>query len=255
MTTGPTEEALFTAHTEAKEWDDGSRALILTGSHARGDAHPESDLDLRIVGEGPSSKLRKRREPFLISISAMSEEENRKAFSDPSECAELIPGWRTALILIDPKGTAQKLKDEAEAWSWDQVDAGEVDDWVAEQLTAMSEEIHTLVGNLDQDIRPAAAATVSGIATELPSVMAVRRRVLYSSEKELWDRVADEMGGDWGDLQSQALGEASLEDAAEAAFRLFVIAAADAEKTFDDRQREVVHHACKLAKERIEAAS
>lgn len=255
MTRGPDQEALETARAEAKEWDDGSRSVILTGSHARGDAHPESDLDLRIVGEGPDSRLLKRREPHLISISALTEEEHRDGFTDPSECAEVVPGWRGAVILVDPTGVAEKLKDEAERWDWSEVDSDDADNWVADELTSLAEEVHTLVGNLDQDLRSAAAATISGIATDLPPVMAVHRRQLYSSEKELWDRVAEEMGGRWGELQAKALGDGSFEESVTAAMQLFLVATEDASDLFDNRERSVVDHARQLARELIESSS
>jgi Nucleotidyltransferase domain len=255
MRNGPSEEALQTAKAEAAGWDDGKRSLILTGSHARGDAHPESDLDIRIVGDGPSSKILKRRGEFLISISAQTEDEQRDGFTDPSECAELVPGWRTAIVLVDPTGVAEKLKAAADEWDWSHIDSGEADDYVAEQITTLAEEIHTLIGDIDQDLRPAAAATFSGIATELPPIMTVRRRLLYSSEKELWDRVAEEMGAPWGELQACALGEGSFEEAAKAAMRLFIIAVDDSIDLFDETQREVVMHARRLAEDRLEEQS
>lgn len=247
MSKGPSEEALATARAEAQEWDDGRRAVVLTGSHARGDADPESDLDIRIVGEGPSKRLLKRRGDFLISISAQTEDEHRDAMTDPSECTEVVPGWRSAIVLVDPNGAAARIKSEAESWDWSELDSDAVDEWVAEQLTSLAEEIHTLVGNLNQDIRPAAAATFSGIATDLAPVMTVRRRLLYSSEKELWDVVADEMGGRWGELQSTALGDGTFDEAVDAAMDLFILAVDDSNDLFDARQRDVVEHARSLA--------
>ena len=99
---GPSERALEVARAEGRElMAAGAEAVFLTGSHARGDAHPESDLDVRALGEGSSPSL-KRHDEFLISTSWTSRDENEKTFRDPSQVGQSIPGWRGAVILEDP---------------------------------------------------------------------------------------------------------------------------------------------------------
>ena len=245
---GPSERALEVARAETKELiEEGAEAVFLTGSHARGDANEHSDLDLRVVGDGPEKKL-KRHDEFLVAISWLTLNEHRDAFDDPSQVGSVVPGWTSALILHDPHGIAAGLKKEAEDWDWDRI-TDKAHEWIAQEVTEYAEEIHTLLGNFEDHKPAAAAAERSQLAMHLAQVMSVYKQILYESENDLWDLVADAMGGRYGELQKKALAQShiDLEGSAAAARQLFAIAAAEVQHLLDADQRDVVAHACEIA--------
>ena len=250
---GPSARALEVAKKEAKQLkDSGADAVFLTGSHARGDAHPESDLDVRAIGAGSSPPL-KRHDEFLVSTSWTPRDDSEEAFKDPAGVGQSVPGWRGAVILEDPDGVAAKLKARAEEWDWDEI-ASKADEWVAEQVTDYAEEVHTLIGNLDQDQMTGAAAIRSQLALHLAQFLSVHHRLLYETENELWDEVAKVMGPDYAARQLFALGveDATLEESCNAALGLFVIAAKETMHLLNATQQAVVEHAVKLAGGRLD---
>lgn len=249
---GPSERALQVAKKETERLvAHGALAVILTGSHANGTANDYSDLDLRAIGEGPSKKL-KRHDEFLVSISFMTADEHEDAFSDPEEAPSIVPGWTSAVILHDAEGHAARLKARAASWSWAEI-AEKCDQWVATEMTELAEEIHTILGNLEQDKPAAAAAERSQVAMKLAQTLAVHKRIAYESENDLWDLVADAMGGDYSRLQRKALAqdEVALHESLHAALQLFALSAGETQRLLDDDQREVVTRACELAAHRF----
>ncbi len=227
--------------------DRGAQAVVLSGSHVRGDAHTESDIDLFVVGRGPSYRLERRGE-FLVATSWSTERRYRAAFRSPASAGGAVPCWRQALIIRDPHGVAAALQQEARGWRWESIDK-RCDSWVAEEITGYAEEVHRLVGQLELGHELATAVQRSVLALRLAQILAVHLRILYETENVLWDAVGERMGGEWRRAQAAALGvtDAGFEETCRAALRLYVLAAEEAGHLLDGRQRAVVEHACALA--------
>jgi hypothetical protein len=224
---------------------DGARAVALTGSFALGQGHPESDLDLIALGDGPEYRLF-RSEPFLVSLAFRSPEAVRNEFANPMRMCTSVPGWRSAVILHDVAGEAAALKADADAWTWERV-RQITDAWVADELTGLAEEVHKLV------MRRAAPgndglALGGYLAVQLPRVMCVRHRRLYGTDSRLWEEAAEAMGPEWAANVETVFGtsQASLQERCQAALRLYATAAESVSQLLDERQAAVVSHALQL---------
>lgn len=223
---------------------EGAEAVFFSGSHVRGAASIDSDIDLYALGAGPEYLL-ERAEPFLLSISWTTPDRIRAALRDPLRCAGVVPGLRRALLLHDPNGIAAALQAEARAWTWELLDPVAIDSAVAEELYGYAEEVQKLVANLRRGRIRVALVQRSVLALRLARIMAAYRRLLYEAEDDLWDDVARRIGPDWERAQAAALGEhgESPEESCRAALDLFALAAAELEACFNERQRAVVRHA------------
>lgn len=91
------------------------------------------------------------------------------------------------------------------------------------------------------------------LATRLAIVLSVHRRILYDTEKVLWDLVAAAEGARWREAQSAAFALAgeSPDEAAAAALTLYLSASEAADELLDARQRAVVEHARTIARDAI----
>lgn len=227
---------------------DGAGAVVVSGSYARGDAVPESDLDIFVVGPELYACKLERRGGLLVSVSSQPFEVCREAFEAPGSVGKVVPGWREALPIHDPGGLAAALTREAARWRWEPL--GErCDRWVAEGITGLAEEVHKLAAALRHGNRSGAAIQRSLLAVHLAPILAVHHRILYGSENRLWDTVSEAMGEEWGRAQHAALGldDKPFSETCEAALQLYALAANEVENLLDKRQAGVVERACRLA--------
>jgi predicted nucleotidyltransferase len=227
--------------------NQGAEAVVVFGSQVREDAYKESDVDLHAIGKGLSYRLERFRN-FLVSTSWATVQQHNRSFRNPSEVGGIIPAWRNALVIYDPQKIAEELKEKARKWKWASL-GSRADEWVAEELSGWAEEVHRLIGNLQLKRRSAAAVQRSVLAIQMAKVLSVHHRILYDSENRLWDLVSAKMGKSWASAQSTALGEGgeSFEDTCDAALRLFSLTAQEVKHLLDERQFQVVAHACKIA--------
>jgi hypothetical protein len=231
----------------------GARAVVLAGSHVRGDANVHSDIDLIAIlpkAIEPHERPRalrpyRMREDHLVSLACETSASVRAAFRSPERATTFVPGWREAIILADPHGIASRLKRAAERWSWEDI-TDEADRYVAASITGLAEEVHKMAGMSYTGNVHAAAAQRSILAVWLAGVMAVRHRILFGTDNVLWERVGERMGPRWRRAQAAALceGGESFEESSGAALYLYGLAACDALPLLDRDQHQVVAEAC-----------
>jgi hypothetical protein len=231
---------------------DGALAVVLTGSHVRGDAHAESDIDLvavyRKAADGRAGSPSVRRGGRLVVTASETVASVRAGFRSPRLLGTYVPGWRDAVILFDPEGIARRLQAMARRWSWAPVEAA-CDQWVADEITGFAEEVHKLTVALERHEDAKAAVQRAMIALRMASVVAIRRRMLSGTENVLWDLAGAAMGSEWARTQAVALGArpASPAEGCRAALKLYALTADDVMPLLDREQRSVVRHAVSLA--------
>jgi hypothetical protein len=228
--------------------ENGAQAVALVGSHASGDAGPESDLDLLAIGPETCTWNLQLRGGLLVSVSSRQLEEHREAFALPEAVFTVVPGWRGAVILHDPEGLAASLVREARKWNWGPLERS-CDAWVGEQITGYAEEVLKLVAALRGGNTSTAAVQRSLLAVRLAPILAVHRRILCGSENHLWDLVSDAMGEEWRREQAAALGQhdETFQKTCTAALRLYELAVGEVSPLLDERQRDVTGYALAMA--------
>lgn len=234
---------------------DGAEAVVLVGSHARGEAGSNSDVDLLAVGDDSYLPRLEVRNGLLVSVSMQPVSViRREDFGLPGMVCEAVPGWRGAVILEDPSGLADSLIEEAHSWTWEPLNK-RCDAWVAEEIAARAETVGKLVGSLRKGNHHTASVKRHSIAANLARTLAVHHRILYGSENRMWRLVSEAMGEEWARAQSAALGldGEPFHETCRAAMELYVIAANEVRALLDERQRKVVAQAGATAKKALKA--
>lgn len=223
--------------------DGGALGAALMGSHARGDAHPLSDVD--IVGLGRGAADFREEDGVILSISWVEPEAAMASFTMPHELVMTVPGWRAALPLSDPNGRVAEVIAAARNWCWSADLDDKAREWLANEVTGYCEEVFGLVRSIESSDDYPAAVVRSVFALRCANLIAVRHGVLYDSEKHLWGLIADRQGGSWRRMQDAAfaLDGESVGSSARAALQLFQMVVEESWPDLSAAQRVVVDHA------------
>jgi hypothetical protein len=175
-------------------------AVALTGSHARGDATRYSDMDiLRFVAKLPETESQrytlKHIQGRLVSITTTTIAAKRDELTRPEDAIRAVPGLRQMRVLLDRNDSLGRLKQEAESFTWEPVQAA-ADEYASYNLMGCAEEVHKiLTGLLASDESTLAYANL-GLYLGLVKVVAVQRNVLIYSDNTYFQQAQEAAGRD-----------------------------------------------------------
>lgn len=227
---------------------DGARAVVLSGSWARKEAHRFSDLDLWVLGHSGRPSFTWR-DPFLVSVSHINPASERRKFLAPPHTGELLGAWLSAVPLYDAHGDARRLKEYAERFRWGRVDP-RCNRWVARSIVQWGEEAIKIIGSMARGEFDTAAVCRNLLAESLVFVLAVHRRTVWTTDNGLWARLGREEGPEWMKVQRRALalsGE-SLERSTRAALELYARTADRVRSVLRPSELSTVERVCTLVR-------
>lgn len=129
--------------------EEGVRAVVLTGSHARGEADAWSDLDLAVLvtEDRLARDTVAYREGRLVSVERRTVAERERAFAEPEAALWTLEALRTGRALHDPDGVFAALQARARAFAWTEVEA-QAHLRAGQLIAGMAEEVHKVIGGL-----------------------------------------------------------------------------------------------------------
>ncbi|MCX7670667.1 MAG: nucleotidyltransferase domain-containing protein [Anaerolineae bacterium] len=200
--------------------------LVLTGSHARGDATCFSDVDLgRFVTTLPEAEEERytllRREGWLISLFTTTVAARRAELARPESAIWAVPGMRQARILFDRDGSLAALRAEAEAFRWEPLQEA-ADAYASYQLMGLAEEAHKVMAGLRGGDETLALYGTYGLVLGLAQAVAVQRGALIHTENVFFRQVQEAVGtaSPWAAAFRRAVGlEPAPADGAPALWR------------------------------------
>jgi predicted nucleotidyltransferase len=228
--------------------------IALTGSYARGDATPYSDIDLlRFVHEMPDSGTYTLRavDGRLVSVTTTTIERKRADLSSPQEAIWAVQGLRQMRIFKDSDGALAALQREAVEFLWPPLQQA-ANQHVSGELMGLAEEAHKLMTGLHQGNEAVYTYAAMLLTMFLPGIVAVQRGLLMASENEYFTAVGEAVGDDsaWARAHRAAAGfgqpPPDAHRRARAALELYRETAALIDPAIRPEHRGVIEQAVRL---------
>jgi len=199
----------------------GEAAILLTGSSARGDENPYSDVDLqRFVAANPKQTESVIGNGRLVSLSETTLEQARASLHHPEQSLWVAPGLRQGRILSDPTGALAQLQAAAEPPP--KLDGR---DWSRAAVRGWSEEAHKLLAALSSHDEEMAVAPLWGLSEGLTRAVAVQQRIYIETENRYFSTVLEQTPAAWSDCLRRAVGlvAGDLSQRCRAALQLYLL--------------------------------
>jgi hypothetical protein len=186
--------------------------VLLTGSHARGDATEFSDVDLvRFAPALPEAEEDRYtlawRAGRLVSLSCATIAGKRDELARPETAIWAVPGLRQARPLLDRAGALAALLEEARAFRWEPLQEA-ADAYASYELMGLAEEAHKALAGLAGGDETLALYGTWGLVIGLARAVAVQRGVLIRTENVYFRQIQEAMGLDsaWAAAFRRAAG-------------------------------------------------
>jgi hypothetical protein len=166
--------------------DPRTVALGLVGSHSRGMATPDSDIDLTRVVDGLPADAEERlvvrmRDGWLVSVLTTTLDDLARALKRPERAVWTVPALRDARLLYDPTSRLAQLQEDAAAFHWEPLQAA-ADTYASQRLLKFAEEAYSLGGALRRDDAEQAMTETMWLVLGLPLVVAVQKGIFLLNE-------------------------------------------------------------------------
>ena len=173
-------------------------AIALYGSHARGDAGPNSDIDLiRFLNADeadPPDSGSHLIDDTLVVVNNYTPSTVASWFTEPTAAVTAIAPLRQAQPLFDPSGTFAQRQASAHAFTWTDELQYKADQWASEQLVGWIEEAHKGLEGLRRNDEGRLLNATFGLSWGLTNVVKVQRGVLIYSDNSLIEQVTASVG-------------------------------------------------------------
>lgn len=243
-------------------------AIVLMGSHARGNAGPYSDVDLaRFISESNGHKAEAQSyliDGCLVVVSDISPATVERWFSVPEEASNYIGGLCSARPLIDRDNSFARIQARARSFDWDAAMQQKADAWASRQMVGWIEEVHKGLEGLRRNDVGRLLNARHGCSWGLSRVVQVQRGILLSSDNTFYDEPAEAVGWDseWVRLRRIAFGIAveneaapSLREQVMAGLRLYALTAEMLEGILQPEDRSLVAETVHLIRRALSEAA
>jgi hypothetical protein len=174
--------------------------IALTGSHARGDATPLSDVDILCFVETlPDDESQHYQLHYhgevLVSVSMTTLADKHGGMNSPQSAIFGVPGLRQMRILLDKRGELAALQAKAQAFTWAPLQPA-ADGYASYQLMGCVEEVHKILNGLRRNNEAMLIYAILGLSWGMISAVAVQRGLLIDSENIYLQSVQESVGLD-----------------------------------------------------------